>query len=159
MDLAEVAQQLVQNPEAMPKFEELKHKSKDICLPHLAFFFGGGAMDYYKNREDEKRNRIDSDAIKAYVLPAMFVTNIDDKGIDELKSMFYEYLSKVFTAYENLSTKVCEELLQQKTITKDVMDKIVAEWKSSNDTNKIKDNLNADFDVLLKKYHSWCENH
>lgn len=153
--LSSISTRLLNDPGLINEFNNIKDSSKDVCLPHVAFFFGGGAIDNYKNRENENRNRIDTNNLSQKVLPAMFILNLNDKCLTELKEMTYNYLHKAFDAYKDLISIVSDELLEKKAINKEMMNKTISTWESQNNTNNIKRNLENDFKCFIKAYNLW----
>lgn len=141
--------------QGMLDFNEVKKHSMDICLPHVAFFFGGGALDEWKGRADNHRNSIDEENLSDLVLPSMFVLNFNN-CMEDLKAIMYPYLKKVFEVYSNLVDIVAGHLLELRTIDHARMNDILEEWRPD-DESVLKDQLLVPFANMIHQYHNWWQ--
>jgi len=127
-------------------------EAKQVCLPHLVFYFGGGAMDDKIGKADEVRNRIDVESINK-VINMMGVKNIAKDKLSSLQNIIYDYLFKVFDIYSNLVGTIYKALLEKGTINKAEMDPIIEAWEKENKVDI--QALQTHKDKLIKQYNDW----
>lgn len=110
---------------AMAAFNDFIAKTPDVCLPHLCFFFGGGALDRLFGRENANRNSIDADCIRNMVMPAMFLTYLSENHLREVQDKVDEFLRQVFEVNESLFGKIYDSLMERNTLTRADLDPII----------------------------------
>ena len=117
MDLAQHAQRLATQEEPVNEFKAfLKEKAPRTCLPHLCFFFGGGALDRFLGREHPPRNAIDMRAIQGMVIPAMAI-QVTDQELAEVQEKVDEFLWNAFKTDGTLLKSLYNALVERQTIT------------------------------------------
>ena len=152
-DIAKYAQQLA-NPAglalAKQAFREFLGNVPEICLPHVCFFFGGGSLDRFFDRECTARNAIDIRAIKDMVLPAMAV-GVSDDDLSKIQSKVDEFLGKAFEKEEALFKKIYDRLVAERTILRGDAGDLLVEMQNS------AERLKADYQELLVWFKGWYE--
>lgn len=121
-----------------------------VCLPHVCFFFGGGACDRMLGRESSARNSIDVNCVNTMVLPAMVLPPQADGDLRQVQSKIDAFLFKVFERERLLFGKVYNALVERKTIDRasvglEVLDDMCACAKRAS----------SDYAELLKWFEAW----
>lgn len=121
-----------------------------VCLPHVCFFFGGGACDRMLGRESAERNSVDVNCVNTMVLPAMVLPPMAEGDLVQVQSKIDAFLFKVFKRERTLLVKVYNALVERKTIDRasigqDIMDDMRACAKR----------VSSDYSELLKWFEAW----
>ena len=106
----------------LERFRQFVLTTPDVCLQHLCFYFGGGAIDRFLGRENPNRNEKDMEYIRKMVLPAMLLTALSDEDMTLIQEKVDEFMSKMFTKGKVLLDRLYNALVEHKTLTRDNID-------------------------------------
>lgn len=136
----------------LDQFRADKATQLKYVLPQICYFLGGGAIDNHFGCESDTRNSIDVKELKN-LLTALFVTDVNENDVADLKKMVYPFLSGVVDKYSTIFECLTDGLSNKEFLSKEDTDSILGEWISSNN------NLNVDkeYAELLKKATIWLE--
>ncbi len=121
-----------------------------VCLPHVCFFFGGGACDRMLGRESSARNTIDVNCVNTMVLPAMVLPPLADGDLRQVQSKVDAFLFKVFERERLLFGKVYNALVERKTI-----DRASVGIEMLDDMCACAKRASSDYAELLKWFEAW----
>lgn len=121
-----------------------------VCLPHVCFFFGGGACDRMLGRESAARNSIDVNCVNTMVLPAMVLPPLADGDLRQVQSKIDAFLFKVFERERALLVKVYNALVERKTI-----DRASIGQEIMDDMRACAKRASSDYSELLKWFEAW----
>lgn len=121
-----------------------------VCLPHVCFFFGGGACDRMLGRESSARNTIDVNCVNTMVLPAMVLPPLADGDLRQVQSKVDAFLFKVFDRERLLFGKVYNALVERKTI-----DRASVGIEMLDDMCACAKRASSDYLELLKWFEAW----
>ena len=121
-----------------------------MCLRHICFFFGGGAIDRFLGRENPNRNEKDMEYIRKMVLPAMLLTALSDEDMTLIQEKVDEFMSKVFTKEKVLLDRLYNALVEHKTLTRDNIDPEIL-----NEMRACAERSEGDYNDLLASVKEW----
>lgn len=130
----------------------LAERGLAVCLPHVCYFYGGGAMDRSAGCEDAERNGIDTREIEAKVLPSLVITWNDDCNF--LKERVYAFLESVFRREQSLITRICGELRENPVMEKGQMDALL-EKDPDGGAEGVRRRAEGDYQTLLNDLREW----
>ena len=135
---------------AVKAFGDFIRTTPAVCLPHLCFFFGGGACDRMLGRESPARNSVDVDCVNKMVLPAMVLQPLADGDLRQVQSRIDAFLFKVFDRERLLFGKVYNALVERKTI-----DRASVGLEMLDDMRACAERAFPDYSELLKWFEAW----
>lgn len=151
--LAQLAGRMA-DPQGLRNFHDfLVQEAPRVCLPHICFFFGGGACDRWLKREDLHRNLIDREVIYNQLFPAMNLMNIGDAEMSAVQGKVDEFLFNVFEREEKLLDGLYGVLVQRGTVLREDLGPLFNEMK---DCGK---RAREDYDSLLNWFSIWYGKH
>lgn len=122
-----------------------------VCLPHICFFFGGGACDRWLKCEDLHRNSIDREEICTKFFPAMTLVNIGDAEMFAVQGKVDEFLFNVFEREGNLLDGLYGALVQKGTVLREDLGPLFNEMEVCGERAR------EDYASLLNWFSSWYE--
>ena len=132
----------------------IKEKLPDVCLPHLCFFFGGGALDRLFGRENADRNSIDADCIRKKVMPAMVLQTLSDEDLREVQGKVDKFLFPVFEGNEPLFRKIYDSLVERNTLTRYDLGMDIRR-----EMNECAERSKEGYEELLAWFRQWHSDH
>jgi len=116
---------LLRLEEAKRAFREFLMTAPEVCLPHLCFYFGGGSMDRYLQRDNPARNSVDMNVIGSMVVPAMAIPAISVGELAEIQKKVDEFLWMVFDDEDCMIEGFYDELCDKRVIDRSDFDQIL----------------------------------
>ncbi len=149
-DYGEKMRQMAVDPQGRRNFHDfLVKEAPRVCLPHICFFFGGGACDRWLKREDRARNAIDHNEIFTHLFPAMTLNNIGDTEMSAVQGKVDEFLFKVFERERNLLDGLYGALVQKEKISRKDLGPLFNEMEACGERAR------EDYDSLLNWFSTW----
>ena len=142
------------DPQGLRNFHDfLVKEAPRVCLPHICFFFGGGACDRWLKCEDLHRNSIDREVICKQLFPAMTLKNIGDAEMSAVQGKVDEFLFNVFEREGNLLDGLYGALVQKGTVLREDLGPLFNEMVACGERAR------KDYDSLLNWFSTWYGAH
>lgn len=134
-------------------FGRMAEESAEICLPQICYFCGGGSIDRMYGNASERRESIDMAELKTKLLPAMFVNNVSEEALKELKDMVDEFLHSSFRKYDVLVDALYDKLAEANMIDKTIFNEVLDGVKDDCSLEAVA----VDYETLKKKFRNWTD--